>query len=60
MITRLLFGGQKSNRLSVIPCRLIVGLHERFNEIPAVLTRHLVKLMSGEYSGVLQWDEKTP
>ena len=41
----------ESNKLSVIPCRLIGDLHEWFNEVVAVPSQNLLKTLTGEKAG---------
>ena len=50
----------KVTEVSVIPCRLIGGLHEGINEPPTVPTWNPVNPLAGEHAGVPRRETKTP
>ena len=51
---------EASNNVSVIPRRLIGGLHERRNVAPTVPAWDLVNSLPGEHAGDFLRETKTP
>ena len=52
--------GREATDVSVIPCRLIGGLHEGINEPSTVLGCHSVNPLAGEHAGDPRRETKTP